>query len=262
MNLLLRANKLRFMKNQNLMKIEEAWFLEVPRFNAMPGMRRLLNGDFTVAHYQSLLREIYFYARESPPFFAAILVHLRGAQRAYIKQILQHASSETGHDELALADLRALGVNTENIPNERPLPATSALIGFSFYLIQYLNPVSYLGFVFHLEYLPTHFGQQLAQGFLRAGVPERAMTFLLEHVEADVGHNRLMADYVENLLLNQRDVDDTIYAMQVTSVLFANLVEAAFRRVDEADARDYGINHAELAAHLLPARLSKQAPTT
>lgn len=236
------------MKEKTLTVIENAWFAEVPRFNAMPGMRRLLEGDFTVAHYQSLLREIYFYARESPPFFAAILVHLRGAQRNYIKTMLQHASSETGHDELALADLRALGVNTDNIPNERPLPATSALISFSFYLIQYLNPVSYLGFVFHLEYLPTHFGQQIAQGFLQAGVPMSAMTFLLEHTEADVGHNLLMAEYVENLLLTERDVDDTIYAMQVTATLFGNLVEAAFRRVDEADARDYGVNHAELAA--------------
>ncbi len=237
------------MKGKNLTALENAWFVEVPHFNAMTGMQRLLTGDFTVAHYQSLLREIYFYARESPPFFAAIQVHLRGAQREYIKKMLQHASSETGHDQLALADLRALGVNTENIPNERPLPATSAMIGFSFYLIQYLNPISYLGFVFHLEYLPTHFGQQYAQGFVRAGVPMNAMSFLLEHNEADVGHNLLMADYVENLLLNQRDVDDTIYAMQVTAVLFANLVEAAFRRVDEGETRDYGINQAEACAH-------------
>ena len=236
-------------KGKNLTAIESAWFAEAPRFNAMSGMQRLLSGDLTVAHYQSLLREIYFYARESPPFFAAILIHLRGAQREYIKKMLQHASSETGHDELALADLRALGVHTDNTPNERPLPATSALIGFSFYLIQYLNPVSYLGFVFHLEYLPTHFGQQYAQGFLQADVPMNAMSFLLEHTEADVGHNLLMADYVEHLLLNQRDVDDTIYAMQVTSVLFANLVEAAFRRVDEGDTRDYGLNQAEFAAN-------------
>ena len=233
---------------KNLTAIENAWFAEVPHFNAMPGMHRLLEGDFTVAHYQSLLREIYFYARESPPFFAAILIHLRGAQRAYIKTMLEHASSETGHDALALADLRALGISTATISHERPLPATSALIGFSFYLIECLNPISYLGFVFHLEYLPTHFGQQYAQGFLRAGVPMNAMSFLQEHNEADVGHNLLMADYVENLLLNQRDVDDTIYAMQVTTVLFANLVEAAFRRVDEGETRDYGINHAEFFA--------------
>ena len=59
------------MTNQNLKKIEEAWFAELPRFNAMSGMKRLLEGDFTAAHYASLLREIYFYARESPPFFAA-----------------------------------------------------------------------------------------------------------------------------------------------------------------------------------------------
>lgn len=56
------------MKGKNLTAIESAWFAEAPRFNAMSGMQRLLSGDLTVAHYQSLLREIYFYARESPPF--------------------------------------------------------------------------------------------------------------------------------------------------------------------------------------------------
>ena len=97
------------MQGKNLTAIEEAWFAEVPRFNAMSAMKRLLDGDFTAAHYASLLREIYFYARESPPFFAAILIHLRGTQRGYIKKMLQHASSETGHDELALADHRTRG---------------------------------------------------------------------------------------------------------------------------------------------------------
>lgn len=62
-----------------------------------------------------------------------------------------------------------------------------------------------------------------------------------------------MADYVENLLLEERDLADTIYAMQVTSVLFANLVEAAFRRIDESNTKDYGINHAEYDAQPLTA---------
>ncbi|MEP7343479.1 MAG: iron-containing redox enzyme family protein, partial [Acidobacteriota bacterium] len=131
---------------------------------------------------------------------------------------------------------------------ERPLPETSALIGFSFYLIEYLNPVSYLGFVFHLEYLPTHFGEQYAKGLLSAGVPPAAMTFIGEHVEADVGHNRLMAEYVEHLLATERDVEDMIYAMRVTSNLYAKVFEAAFRSVDEGAPYSYGVNRAELEA--------------
>lgn len=236
------------MKSQKLTQIETAWFEEVQRFNSSPAIQRLIAGEVSVAHYQALLREIYFYARESPQFFSAIPIHLRGRQREFTKTMLQHAASEAGHDALALADLKTLGVNIETIPFERPLPETSALIGFSFYLIQYLNPVSYLGFVFHLEYLPTHFGEQYAKGLLSAGIPSAAMTFIGEHVEADVGHNKLMAEYVEHLLVTERDVEDMIYAMRVTANLYAKVFEAAFRSVDEGIAYDYGVNRAELEA--------------
>jgi pyrroloquinoline quinone (PQQ) biosynthesis protein C len=236
------------MKSQKLTQIETAWFEEVKRFNESPAIKRMIAGELTIAHYQALLREIYFYARESPQFFSAIPIHLRGRQREFTKKMLQHAASEAGHDTLALADLKTLGVNIETIPFERPLPETSALIGFSFYLIQYLNPVSYLGFVFFLEYLSTHFVGQYAKGLLSAGVPPAAMTFLGEHVEADVEHNRLMADYVEHLLITERDVEDMIYAMRVTSNLYAKVYEAAFRSVDEGVIYDYGANRAELEA--------------
>jgi pyrroloquinoline quinone (PQQ) biosynthesis protein C len=236
------------MKSSKLTRIEAAWFAEVEQFNASPALRRLLAAELTVAHYQALLREIYFYSRESPQFFAMVPVHLRGERREFTKRMLQHACSEAGHDHLALNDLRALGVSVDKLPAERPLPETAALIGFSYYLIQYLNPVSYLGFVFHLEYLPTHFGEQYARGLLGAGIPPAAMTFIGEHVEADVGHNRLMADYVDNLLVTERDVEDTIYAMRVTSNLYARVFEAAFRAADEGRAYDYGINRAELNA--------------
>lgn len=234
------------MKSQKLAQIETAWFEEVKRFNSSPAIQRLIAGELNIAHYQSLLREIYFYARESPQFFSAIPIHLRGRQREFTKMMLQHAASEAGHDRLALDDLKTLGASVETISYERPLPETSALIGFSFYLIQYLNPVSYLGFVFHLEYLPTHFGEQYAKGLLSAGIPPAAMTFIGEHVEADVGHNKLMAEYVEHLLVTERDVEDVIYAMRVTANLYAKVFEAAFRSVDEGLAYDYGENRAEL----------------
>jgi pyrroloquinoline quinone (PQQ) biosynthesis protein C len=241
------------MKGQNLKTIEKAWFEEVQRFNSASALQRLAAGELTIAHYQALLREIYFYARESPQFFSMIPVHLRGLKREYTKKILAHAFAETGHEQLALNDLKTLGMDVESIPFERPLPETSALIGFSYYLIQYLNPVSYLGFVFHLEYLPTHFGERYARGLLAAGIPPAAMSFISEHVGADVAHNRLMEDYVKDLLVTPRDVEDTIYAMRVTSNLYARVFEAAFETVDCGTSRNYGVNRAEFEAdfHLM-----------
>ena len=41
-------------------------------------------------------------------------------------------------------------------------------------------------------------------------------------------------------------MEDVIYAMRVTSNLYAKVFEAAFRNVDEGAQYDYGVNRAEL----------------
>jgi len=235
-----------FMKISNLTQIETAWFEEVKRFNESPAIKRLIAGEVTIAHYQALLREIYFYARESPQFVSAIPIHPRGRHRKFTKMMLQHAASNAGHDRLALDDLKTLGVNVESIQFERPLPETSALIGYSFYLIQYLNPVGYLGFFFFLEYLATLSGERYAKALRGAGIPPVAMTFIGEHVEADIGQNRLMAEYIENLLGTESEVGDVIYSMRVTTNLYAKVFEAAFRSADEAVRYNYVVNRAKL----------------
>jgi pyrroloquinoline quinone (PQQ) biosynthesis protein C len=196
-------------------------------------MARLLEGKVTPDHYAAYLRETYFYTRENPQIQAVATAWFREGDRQMVKPFLRHALSEVGHDALALGDLENLGWKSESIQNEKPLPSTAALISFPYYAIQYRSPLSYLGYLYFLEFLPTARGAEIAAALAKVGVPQTAMTFLTEHRTVDVHHNRLMEHYAEHMLRSSSDIEEVAYCMTVTGDLYARMVEGAFQSADD-----------------------------
>ncbi|MBS0367479.1 MAG: iron-containing redox enzyme family protein [Proteobacteria bacterium] len=226
-------------------EIQEAFLKAMNDFSNSRAMRLMRAGDITIEHYKSLLREIFHYAREDPQLQAQATVYFRGSDRECVKMFFKHATSEIGHDAMALDDLRTLGVDISSIPTSNPLPATTALTAFPFYQIQYRQAVGYLGYLYFLEHMPTQQGATYAQVLGSIGVPREAMTFLLEHTSVDIAHNKLMSVYIEKLVRTRADADEVIYAMRVTGQLYAEMIYAAFTRVDHSV--DFGVNHCEAA---------------
>jgi hypothetical protein len=212
-------------------------------FLESPGLRRLREGTISVSHYAGYLRQVFHHTRENPQIQALATVYFRGHQRDSIKRFFKHASSEIGHDQLALEDLRTLGADVQSLPYENPLPETTALIAFPFYQIHNLNPVGYLGYLYFLEFLPTGNGGALMDALERVGVPRRAMGFLQDHSTIDIGHNLMMESYAETLITGPRELESVIYAMRVAGVLYASMVEAGFRSADQVV--DYGLSPEE-----------------
>jgi hypothetical protein len=216
------------------------------QFLQSQALRRLGEGRLTAAHYASYLRQVFHHTRENPQIQALATVYFRGHQRAAIKRFFKHASSEIGHDQLALEDLKTLGEDVDALPYENPLPETTALLAFPFYQIHNLNPVGYLGYLFFLEFLPTGSGGALMTALDRVGVPRTAMRFLHDHSTIDVGHNRMMENYAEILITTQRELRSVVYAMQVTGVLYARMIEAAFAAAELP--LDYGLSAEEYSS--------------
>lgn len=219
-------------------------------FMKNPGVRRVFDGPLTRENYASYLKQVFHHTRENPQIQALATVYFRGHQRAAIKRFFRHASSEIGHDQLALDDLKALGVDTSRLPYENPLPETSALISFPFYQIQNLNPVGYLGYLYFLEYLPTGSGDEVMRAFERHGIPREAMRFLHDHATIDVGHNRFMEEYAQTLITSERELRSVVYAMRVTGRLYARMVEAAFLEADMPS--EWGLSPSEWPASSEP----------
>ncbi len=62
------------------------------------------------------------------------------------------------------------------------------------------------------------------------------MTFLREHQNVDVQHNRFMEQYAQSLLSTADRVAEAVYAMEVTGRLFTNLLDGAFEAADSTAA--------------------------
>jgi hypothetical protein len=216
-----------------------------------PGLRRLQEGTIGVEHYAAYLTQVFHHTRENPQIQALATVYFRGHQRAAIKRFFRHASSEIGHDQLALDDLKELGGTVDALPFQNPLPETTALISFPFYQIHNLNPVGYLGYLYFLEFLPTGSGGALMDALACAGVPRAAMRFFHDHYTIDKAHKRMMETYAETLITTERELRSVIYAMRVTGALYASMVGAAFASADRPV--DYGFSPEECADE--PSRL-------
>jgi hypothetical protein len=228
-------------------ELKAAWQDIRADFGRCRTMQRLRAGLLTIPEYKGILREISHHARENPQLQALAATRFRGSQRALVRKFFQHAISEVGHDQLALDDLAALGEDVREVPFQRPLPTTMAVIAYGFYQVERMNPVGYLGYLFHLEFTPTSDGAAYMAALRAIGVPDSAMTFLHDHTTIDIGHNRMMETYANELIATDADLEDVAYAMRVTSRLYAAMLDGAIedaiapmRRTPASEELAYG----------------------
>lgn len=197
------------------------------RFEESAAIRFLNSAEFSVEHYASVLREIYFYTRDNPQLQCAMTLSFRGPQRAAVRRIVGHALDEVGHEQMALRDLQSLGYDTSGIESEEALPSTIPLIAHPVYLLQSSHAVAYLGQIFFLEFMPTRSGKAYLAALARAGVPEAATSFLAEHASVDEHHNRLMQRHVADLIRTEEDLARCQTAIETTAFLYAVMLEGA-----------------------------------
>ena len=216
--------------------IRSEWEKYFNKVATKKGFYRLADGSLGIPHYKEVLRQIFHHARENPQIQALATVYFRGSQREVIKNFYRHAISEIGHDRLAANDLEAMGEDVSKLPYEKPLPATLALLGYAFYQIQFLNPIGYLGYLFHLEFMPTRSGEQYMSQLEKVGVPRQAMSFIQEHAHVDLVHNGWMREYIDKLVTTPEELDAVIYSAKVTSELYANMLHEAFSYADSQSA--------------------------
>jgi pyrroloquinoline quinone (PQQ) biosynthesis protein C len=215
--------------------IRSAWEQSVLSLQSGSFFKRMLEGSMTLTHYKALLRETYYNTKENPESFALMAGHLKGKKRNISKKIFRHCTAEYGHHEMALDDLRNLGVDTSLIPSQRPLPTTEAMLAFAIYHIQHRNPLTYLGYVYHLETLPSTSGHGIIDSLTRMGVPKNAMSFITEHAHADVGHTKWLEEYFEEAIENEEDLDAVIHGVKGTCTLHAVMLQGILDSVEESE---------------------------
>ncbi len=209
-------------------RIKTAWQTEMDLINKKPWMQRLQSGDINLKHYKGFLLETYHHAGINPQIQAYATMFFKNNPREIVGMFYRHAISEIAHDVLAMNDLEVLGGDREKLEKTKPLPSTIAFNAFVLMQIQFVNPIAYLGYLFHLEFLPTNQGPGYLQLLSSLGVPKSALTFLEEHATVDIGHNKLMEKYIEVLVTNEKQLEDVLYSLRCSCHLHYKMLEGAF----------------------------------
>lgn len=108
--------------------------------------------------------------------------------------LYRKVDEEEGHDEMLLADIEGVGVDA----NASPLnPFIAEMVGRQYYLIDFVHPSAYLGFIGLLEGFPPTLEQ--VDALQRAsGLPPEAFRTARLHAAVDVKHRQDLAGMLDS----------------------------------------------------------------
>ena len=189
--------------------------------------RRILDGTTDLAGYVQFLSQTYHYVRWTRPLLARAGEQLRrlGRYPALAELFAVKAREEAGHEQWALADLRALGRDPAAIANEPPTAAVSAYLAWNRFTVESASPVAFLGTAYVLEGLSVHCGEEAVRNLCRnSTIPgiAGAVSFVRGHAGADVDHMEQLRSLFSQVL-GTRDRTAVLLSARVTRTLYQGL---------------------------------------
>ena len=186
---------------------------------------RLFNADHPKERFIRYLIEVYHYIKHSCPFMELTRDKLTQDHQILKKYLSEHIEEEKDHDLWLLNDLEYLGFSPDKIRHSIPKRETMALVGTQLYLINEVNPVSYLGYIFYLESNPptmktlNYLSQELK-------IPEKALFTLKEHGEVDPTHIDDLSQLLDSDFWSEKEKELIAYNLQITLENISDLVLA------------------------------------
>ncbi|MEU9875288.1 iron-containing redox enzyme family protein [Streptomyces phaeochromogenes] len=114
-----------------------------------------------------------------------------------------HSEEEAPHVEWLLNDFAKAGRDRQAVADAFPEPEILALMGTQFALVEQVDPVAILGYIYVAEGHPNQPEglQALAERF---DLPQEAFDTLLFHTEADTEHGEEIAELIERYATSER----------------------------------------------------------
>jgi hypothetical protein len=155
--------------------------------------------------YALYLTQVYHYAFHTARNQALVAVNRSNINIHYMQFCLEHALEETGHELMALHDLRSMGVPVNDTETEMPpaLIATEMLIAYLYWVSINGNPVQRLGYSYWAERSYGYIGAFVESLTDNLKLKKTQMTFYYNHAHIDDKH----AKDVEQILLQVCQTD-------------------------------------------------------
>ena len=142
--------------------------------------------------YALYMTQVYHYTFHTARNQALVGANLHNVDLRYMRYCFEHALEETGHEQMALHDLRAVGLRIEDPARDvpRPLPATELLIAYLYWVSTQGNPTQRLGYSYWAERSYDFIRPMIDTVRGRMNLATSDMTFFFAHSNVDEKHAR------------------------------------------------------------------------
>ena len=187
--------------------------------------------------YALYLTQVYHYAYHTPRVLALAGANFSNTDIHLMQHCFEHALEETGHELMALHDLKALGAGYCETTLPKMLPATEAMIGYVKCLATSDTPYRVLGYSYWIERPYRYILSFMEQLEKEMELTKSQLTFYYNHLHIDQKHG---AD-IEQILLRvcQTEaqwtaiVEASVKSMQLMAGMLQEII-SAYEQLDSS----------------------------
>jgi thiaminase len=176
---------------------------------------------------------------------ALVGVNQRNTDIHYMRYCFKHALEETGHEQMAIHDLKSIGAPIKTLEDLPPmLPATELMVAYLYWVASTGNPVQRLGFSFWAEQSYQFIGGAVAGNRQAMGLRKDQMTFFYSHAHIDEDHAEEVEQVLKRTCKTPEDWHAVTRVAEVTMDLsFRMLGEVAevFGKLERGEETPYAI---------------------
>lgn len=191
--------------------------------------RHVLAYGFDRELYVLLMTQVYHYTKHNAQNQALAAVNVGSDRVSLLRYCLHHAYEEAGHDGMVLNDLKAIGVEPEEIKSTKPLPETDSFTAYLYRVASTRDATARLGYSYWAENCYGYIKDILDAMRRDIGIGDRQMTFFVAHAEIDVSHFDEVRDIVLSSCTTPELQEGTLDVLRTTLHLQGQMLDAVHR---------------------------------
>lgn len=209
--------------------IASKWEAFLSRPQALHFGESLMGKDRRV--YAMYLTQIYHYTYHTARNQALVAVNRDNTNIHYMQFCLEHALEETGHEWMAVHDLRHIGVSMEDPEKEMPpaLPETELLVAYLYWVSTHGPVVQRLGYSYWAEKSYDLIGPFVEGMVGNMGLSKSQITFYYNHAQIDDKHAKDVENILAKVCTTEADWAAVMRTASTTIDLTHRMIEAVIR---------------------------------
>ncbi|MBN2892552.1 MAG: iron-containing redox enzyme family protein [Bacteroidales bacterium] len=167
--------------------------------------------------YALYMLQVYHWSSQSARSLGIAGANQHNKDIRFMMHCFEHAEEETGHEIMALNDVKAVGVpinDESDIPP--PLAETEVLIAYVKHLATCKKPIRMLGYDYWTEKPYEHIGPFVRMTGNSFNLSEKQMTFYISHEEIDKKHGKDIERVLVQLCKTEEDWEDITEVAKTT----------------------------------------------